>query len=194
MKRLLTICLIFLFAGGPAKGEFYIDYQGLSRHAESSDVSSDEVTTPNGYRLLTDGLDGLVYEVGSRPTVEKVSTFGSDVEFKYAIGAIIPQDWSAYVDENIRTLRSISFSASDEPWLNVLASVGSSFGYKFVVNWEHRIVQVSLDEHYVEPDVNAPITVEGPEGELYYIYKTKQSVDQGYIIVDGELLPLRITK
>lgn len=188
-----TLCLLtILWLVSPANAEFYVDHQGLKRDPNKVLAEKHDVVSPNGYRLLTDGLKGLIYEVGQRSAVINTSTFGSDVEFKYAIGAIIPEGWSAYVDENILKLKNISFSATDEPWLNVLARVGARFGYKYVVNWDHLIVQISLDEYYMEPDQNAPITVAGPEGELYYIYKTKQSVDKGYIIIDGEMLPLKI--
>ncbi len=184
--------LIALLVTLPTKATFYIDYQGLNPHPVKP--PEEKSTTPDGYRLLTDGLQGLIFEVGERPVVEKTSNFAADVAFKFAIGAIMPEGWSAYVDENISMLKNVSFSAQDEPWLNVLARVGTQFGYQYVVDWQRKMVQVSLDAYFSEPNPNAPVTVQGENGEQYYIYKTRQAVDQGVVIVDGQVVPMRVKR
>jgi len=175
-----------------ASASFFIDYQGLER-PDTRPVSKGQVISPNGFKLLTDDMEGIVIEVGDRPTSIVLNTdFADDTAFKYAVGAIMPEGWSAYVDERISGLKRISYSSEQEPWLNVLVRVGAEYGYKYIVNWEQNIVQISEDNNYVAPDLNAPIATSSKSGANYYIYKTQQTLDKGYMIIDGEMVEIKI--
>lgn len=190
----MKIIYFLLFALFPliANAAFYIDYQGLEKN---NDVKKQrkELISPDGYRLLTDDLSGLVYEIGNRKEVSSISSFAQDEVFKDVIGVILPKGWSAYLDEHLSGNEKISISANDEKWLNVLARVGNNYGYKFIVDWQQEIVQITSDEHYVKPNPNEPLSLEGTDGQMYYIYKSKQSKDNGVMIIDGEVVPLKIT-
>lgn len=190
-KRQLMGCALFLVFN--AEATFYIDYQGLEK-PEGQQKAQKQLISPDGYRLLTNELGGLIYEIGSREKTPVISSFAEDIEFKNGVGAIIPKGWSAYIDEKLTANNNISFSAENEDWLNVLARIGSNFGYKFVVDWQQKMIQITKDEYYIKPDPNEPLVVEGDNGQMYYIYKSKQSINQGLMIVDGEVVKLKITK
>lgn len=188
-KLITTLALLLPFY---VNASFYIDYQGLEKPVKVKEQKNDLIT-PNGYRLLTNDLQGIVYEIGKRLEMANLSNFADDVTFKDGIGLVMPDGWSAYIDEQLSAKQSISFSAENEAWITVLARIGSSYGYKFVVDWEQRLVQISKDKYYIEPDPNEPIITEGNNGQKYYIYKSKQDVNKGMVIVDGQLIPLKIS-
>ncbi|MGP4943181.1 hypothetical protein [Pseudoalteromonas nigrifaciens] len=176
-----------------ANATFYIDYQDLEKKVPESEERK-ELISPDGYRLLTDDLSGLVYQIGKPEDVELISSFADDnVKFKDGIGVIIPQGWSAYLDEQLSGKENISFSANNEKWINVLARIGNNYGYKYIVDWQQKIVQITSDENYIEPNPNEPLPLEGNNGQMYYIYKSKQSIDNGVLLMDGEVIPLKIT-
>ena len=190
MKILLLTISIALLCSSEVNASFFIDYQGLEKKEITK--KTDERYSPNGFRLLTDGLKGLIYEVGTRPRrISKTSSFSDDIEFKYAIGSVIPKDWAVYVDEKITAFENVTFSSNNEDWINVVARIGAKYGYKYILNWSTKTLQVSADEYFNEPDKNAPIAVEIDGGELFYIYKTKNKTDNGYMIVDGEIVPIK---
>jgi len=191
MKKSLVI-LASLVMSNIAAASFFIDYQGLERPVPNHLVK-ESIMSPNGYKLLTDDLQGVVVEIGKRPKLLDLnSNFADDTEFKFAVGAIMPKGWAAYVDERLSGLKEITFSSEKEPWLNVLVRVGVKYGYKYIVNWNQKIVQISEDANYIVPDLNTPISTSSQSGSNYYIYKTQQSLDKGYMIIDGEMVEIKI--
>ena len=190
-KYLMPLGILVCLSSSNIEAAFYVDYQGLKKPNKEI-ANKDDLIMPNGYRLLTDDLNGIVFEIGNRDQIIKTSNFADDVEMKYAIGGIMPGGWSAYVDERLTALKQITYSANNESWLEVLARVGSRYGYKFVVDWKHKVVQISEDENYKAPDPNLPVAVRSSDGDKYFIYKTQQSLDKGYMIVDGQLIPIQI--
>lgn len=188
----VIFCLTVLASAG-ANASFYIDYQGLEK-PEAEPKSKEQLISPDGYRLLTNDLQGLVYEIGPSEEAEKISSFADQIQLKNGIGTVIPEKWSAYIDEQMSADKTISFSAENESWLNVLARIGSDYGFKFVVDWEQMIVQISKDEHFIEPNPNDPVVTKGQNGQLYYIYKSKQEINKGMMLIDGELIPIKVSE
>ena len=177
---------------GTAHASFHIDYQGLERPVKKQILKSD-VSSPEGFRLLTDDLSGVVMEVGTRRKIINHSNYAQDTELKYAMSGLLPKGWSAYVDENILEEKSISFAADSEPWLNVMARVGVKFGYRFLVDWNNNIVQISEDVYYKPEGESEHVIVEDDKGQTFYIYKTKQALNKGYMIHNGDVIPIKIT-
>lgn len=192
MRLRAPIIAFAIFSTFSVNATFYIDYQGLDKPNVEVKTQK-ELISPDGYRLLTNDLGGIVFEIGVREGTPPISSFAEDTTFKNGIGTITPVGWSVYIDEQLSVNKSISFNAQNEDWLNVLARIGSNFGYKFVVDWQQQMLQISKDEHYTQPDPNVPVVVKGDNGQMYYIYKSKKSINQGVMIVDGEVIPLKIT-
>ncbi|MBE0420510.1 hypothetical protein EI165_10295 [Pseudoalteromonas nigrifaciens] len=190
--KILFLFLGLAFISSSAKATFYIDYQDLEKK-EAEKTERKQLISPDGYRLLTDDHSGLIYEIGKRIDVKPISSFADDISFKEGIGAILPKGWSAYLDEHLNASDEISFSADKEHWLTVLARIGNNYGYKFIVDWQQKIVQITSDENYIKPNPNDPLPLEGSDGQMYYIYKSKQSINNGVILVDGKVIPLKIT-
>ena len=188
IKYIASIMMVVSFG---SSASFYIDYQGLKRPA--TQIEKNEQLSMNGYRLLTDELNGLIFEVGTRTKeIETHSNFADDTELKYAISGLIPDGWKAFIDEKFTAFKPITYNSEGEPWLNVLARVGAKYGYKFVVDWENKQIQLSEDEYFVEPDLNKPVVVENEKGESYFIYKTQKSNSKGYLIINGELVEIKV--
>jgi hypothetical protein len=190
MKYIMVFICSFIL-GDLANASFYIDYQGLER-GKVEHIKQSQLITPDGYRLLTDGLKGLVFEIGPRKKQDKTSAFADDTILKDSIGALLPKGWSAFLDERLSGDVSITFSAENEFWLETLARIGGEYGFKFVVDWEQELVQISRDEYYIEPNPNEPVVVESENGQTYFIYKSKQSLDKGMVIINGEMVPLKV--
>lgn len=176
---------------GTAHASFHIDYQGLER-PEQTKITKNDVGSPEGYRLLTDDLNGVVIEVGTRRKISDNSNFAENIELKFAMGGLLPKGWSAYVDEHLSEEKNITFSADKEPWLNVLARVGVKFGYRFLVDWDNNVVQISDDAYFKPQGASEHIVVEDESGQTFYIYKTKQKLNKGYMIHDGEVIPIKL--
>jgi hypothetical protein len=190
--RLITLALS-LFVVGTASASFHIDYQGLERPQQTKITKSD-IGSPEGYRLLTDDLSGVVIEVGERRKITNNSNFADDIELKFAMGGLLPKGWAAYVDEHISEEKNITFAADEEPWLNVLARVGVKFGYRFLIDWDNNIVQISDDAYFKPQGESEHVVVEDETGQTFYIYKAKQELNKGYMIHDGQVLPIKLTK
>lgn len=188
----LKIILMSILTLSTANASFHIDRQGLERPKETT-ITKNEVSSPEGYRLLTDDLSGLVMEVGERRKVINNSNFAEEIELKFAMSGLLPKGWSAYVDEHISEEKNITFSADKEPWLNVLARVGVKFGYRFLVDWDNNIVQISDDAYFKPRGESEHVVVEDDSGQTFYIYKTKQQLNKGYMIHDGEVIPIKIS-
>lgn len=186
------IILLSLVTLSTAHASFHIDFQGQERPPTKA-ITKKDVGSPEGFRLLTDDLAGVVVEVGHRRKVTKNSNFADDIEFKLAVGGLIPKGWSAYVDEHISEEKSITYSADGEPWLNVLARVGVKFGYKFLVDWDNNVIQISDDAYFKPEGPKEHIVVEDSKGQTFYIYKTKQDLNKGYMIHDGQVLPIKVS-
>jgi hypothetical protein len=187
-----TILLLSVMAIGSAQASFHIDYQGLER-PEQTKITKADVGSPEGFRLLTDDLNGVVMEVGERRKVINNSNFADDMELKFAIGGLLPKGWSAYVDEHLTEEKNITFSADKEPWLNVLARVGVKFGYRFLVDWDNNVVQLSDDAYFKPKGATEHVVVEDESGQTFYIYKTKQQLNKGYMIHNGEVIPIKLS-
>ncbi|MFT5851559.1 MAG: hypothetical protein ACI87J_001532 [Colwellia sp.] len=188
----LKIIGLSLVTLSTAHASFHIDYQGLERPIEKN-ITKQDVGSPDGYRLITDDLNGVVIEVGTRRKIAKNSNFADDIELKFAMGGLLPKGWSAYVDDHISEEKNITFSADGEPWLNVLARVGVKFGYRFLIDWDNNIVQISDDAYFKPEGVKEHIVVEDENGQTFYIYKTKQELSKGYMIYDGEVIPIKVS-
>jgi hypothetical protein len=188
--KILALTLITL---SPAQASFHIDYQGLERPI-SNKIKPSDVGSPEGYRLLTDDLSGLVMEVGKRREIGNNSNFAENTELKFAMGGLLPKGWSAFVDEHLSEEKNITYSADKEPWLNVLARVGVKFGYRFLVDWDNNIVQISDDAYFKPEGVSEHVVVEDDSGQTFYIYKTKQELNKGYMIHDGKVIPIKVTR
>ncbi|MFT6910452.1 MAG: hypothetical protein ACJAS1_007181 [Oleiphilaceae bacterium] len=188
----LKVLFLSLMTIGTAHASFHIDYQGIER-PEQKKITKNDVGSPEGYRLLTDDLNGVVIEVGTRRKISKNSNFAENIELKFAMGGLLPKGWSAYVDEHLSEEKNITFSADKEPWLNVLARVGVKFGYRFLIDWDNNVVQISDDAYFKPQGASEHIVVEDESGQTFYIYKTKQKLNKGYMIHDGEVIPIKLS-
>ena len=193
LKTYLT-ALVLITWSLDSSATFYIDYQGLDKSKPKNEIiKKKDLISPDGYRLLTNELYGVVFQIGKPLKMPNISTFGDDASFKNAVATLIPPEWSAYIDEQLNANNTISFSADNEDWLKVLARIGNNYGYKFIVDWQ-QLIQITKDEFYVKPDPNEPVMVEGDNGQKYFIYKSKQSLSKGMMIVDGKVIRLNITE
>ena len=149
---------------------------------------------PDGYRILSDKTYGIVHQVG-KGDVGKTSSFGTDMPLKDAISILMPEKWIAYIDENVDIPRKVDWQAEETPWVNVLGRMGANYGYRFVVDWDQKLLQISPDEEFVAPDYNDPISLTDPEsGRTLFIYSAKPDSKGGVILVDGEAIPVKLKK
>lgn len=196
MKKIqLALVTVFMCQVSLVSANFYIDYQGTN---ENKALDYQEMRNmkgaPDGYRVLTDKSYGMVHQIG-KPSGEydKVNGFGTALTLKDTVSMIMPEKWIAYVDENLTTANEIAYQAKNEGWVNVLAQIGQNYGYRFIVDWEQKLIQVSPDRDYLEPDYNAPITLKDEEsGRSIFIYSAQPVSTGGTILVNGKAMPFKI--
>lgn len=160
---------------------FYIDYQGYEN----------EVLAPEGFRVLTDKKYGVVHQVGEGQP-EKGNSFGSAMPLKDAIGMLMPNKWVAYIGENVGTPNVVDWQASNEPWIDVLARVGANYGYRFVVDWDQKVLQISPDKDFTPPNYDNPIAFSDPVSERTIFIYSDNPTSKGRILVDGKWVPVKI--
>ena len=175
-----------------ANANFYVDYQGT----DSKTVNAEELRrlkgAPDGYRILADKTYGVVHQVGKGSSVN-IEIFGAELALKDAISMMMPDKWIAYIDENLEKPVSVDFQAKNEPWIGVLARVGINYGYRFVVDWDQKLLQISPDEDFVAPDYNDPIALKDPHsGRTIFVYSAKPIAKGGVILVDGKAIPVKL--
>lgn len=176
----------------PASANFYVDYQGM----EHKELSADELRrlkgAPDGFRILADKTYGVVHQIG-KGALSNASSFGADMPLKDAISMLMPAKWIAYIDENIDIPGKVDWQAKDEPWVDVLGRVGANYGYRFVVDWDQKLLQISPDEDFIAPDYNDPISLKDPEsGRTIFVYSAKPVSKGGVILVDGKVIPVKL--
>lgn len=175
-----------------ASANFFIDYQGVE---EVESLEIDELRrlrgAPSGYRILSDKTHGIVHQVGEG-TIEKANSFGAGMELKDAISILMPEKWIAYIDENVDAPEKVDWYAEEDPWIDVLVKIGSNYGYRFVVDWDQQLLQISPDEEYTAPDYNSPIALTDPESNrTIFVYSAKPDLKGGAILINGEIIPIK---
>jgi hypothetical protein len=189
----LILCAAATIVAPLASANFYVDYQGMNNTPSQEELRRLK-GAPDGYRVLTDKTYGVVHQVG-KGEVSTTSSFGADMTLKDAITMLMPAKWIAYIDENIEGPGKVDWQASNEPWIDVLGKVGANYGYRFVVDWDQKLLQITTDEDYLAPDYNDPITLKDPEsGRTIFVYSAKPVNEGGVILVDGKVVPVKLVK
>lgn len=185
-KILSSVATLLLCASTTTHAHFFIDYQQVKEKEQKSSLH-----VPEGFQLLTGKYHGLIQEIGEGQP-HTVSSFGEAVEVADALGFLLPQDWFAYVDEQIEQLPQVSWDAKERPWTEVIADMGKQYGLRFIVDWDQQLLQISPGR-YVNNDTNqvdAPrLMRDDKTGREVFIY-TQQTQPKGYIIIDGEYVPV----
>jgi len=187
---LLGTCLLFTSSFASAK--FYVDYQGLDKERESAEALRRMKGAPDGYRLLTNKSLSFIHEIGKGEAIE-IDSFGAGFELKDAVTLIMPDKWIAYIDEHITVPKKVDWQAKNIPWTEALGIVGMNNGYRFIVDWDQKLLQVTLDENYTEPDYNDPVTLEDSEtGRTIFVYSAKPVSEGGIMLVNGEPIKFKL--
>lgn len=187
-KYFIGTIVLSTYLTTPSFAGYYIDMQGVSRGASQESRSID------GYNMLSGKYYGIVHEIGQGVPIPTQS-FGESATMADAMFFILPEGWYAYVDERIEELPRVTWNA-DVPggveWLQVLADVGKDYGLRYTVDWDQNLVQVDLAPNFVKPDFNDPVVVSDSNNERQlFIYKQQPSLS-GYLLKDGEYIPVRV--
>jgi len=175
-----------------ANAKFYVDYQGIEKIITTTEEMRRMKGSPDGYRVLTDKTFGLVHHIG-KGGASSTSSFGADMPLKDAISMLMPEKWIAYVDENIENSGKVDWQAKGEAWIDVLGRIGANYGYRFVVDWDQKLLQISPDEDFTAPDYNDPIALKDPEsGRTIFVYSNKPTINGGVILVDGKAISIKV--
>lgn len=176
-----------------ASANFYVDYQGLDLNNMSVQDLRAIRGKPEGYRVLADKTYGVVHQIGKGEVV-MTDSFGTDMPLKDAISMLMPSKWIAYIDEGVKTPSNVDWYAKNEPWVDVMAQVGINYGYRFIVDWDQKLLQITPDENFTAPNYDDPITLKDPEsGRLIFVYSAKPvNNGDGVLIVEGESIPVKI--
>ena len=191
---IIGMASISIMTLGPlsAHANFYIDYQGTDKKTTSAEDMRRLKGAPDGYRILADKTYGVVHQVGKGDPAA-IEIFGADLAPKDAISMMMPDKWIAYIDENLESPGKVDFQAKKEPWIGVLARMGINYGYRFVVDWDQKLLQISPDEDFVAPDYNDPIALKDPgSGRTIFVYSAKPISKGGVILVDGKAIPVKL--
>ncbi|MFA0809389.1 hypothetical protein [Microbulbifer epialgicus] len=198
MKIIECYKFLVIFAAAlttvPATANFFIDHQGTEETQRSPEELRRLKGAPDGYRLLEDKTYGVIHQIGEGEVV-KTKSFGTDKSLKDAISLLMPSKWIAYIEENIDDPRKVDWQAgaNGEPWLDVLDRVGKNYGYRFVVDWDQELLQISSDEDYIAPDYNDSISLKDPKsGRTIFVYSAKPVEETGVMVVDGQVIPVKL--
>lgn len=182
-KFLIPLSLLLLM---PNLGlaHFFIDYQDVTEPKLSATRAN-----LDGFTLLTGKYHGLVQEIGTG-IPNAISSFGEEVEIAEALAFILPEDWFAYVDEQIELLPQVSWDATEQPWLTVVADIGKAYGLRFLIDWDQKLLQIEPSHRQVIAKADQPTLVQDDAtGRQVFIY-TQETVPKGYIILNGEYVPV----
>lgn len=183
-----TISLSFLISMNASA--YYVDFQGVSN---KTTVQSKHQVAPDGFVFFTDKFKGAVIEIG-KGSRNKISTFGVDDKLENAIGFIVPKDWITYIDSEFSEIPRVSWDFEQLDWVNALATLGNENGLRFIVDHDQRVLQIEKEEGFIKPDFNQPLVMESSSGEQIFIYKQEKEVNSGgYILVDGELVKVKVS-
>ncbi|MFU1599906.1 MULTISPECIES: hypothetical protein [Alteromonas] len=192
MKKFLGLASIIAtgFVHFTAGAGFYIDMQGVKPKKQAQSLGME------GYNLLTGKYYGLVHEIGSGIPMT-IKSFGEDSTLADALFFILPNEWFAYVDERVEELPRVTWDASvgeGQPWVEVLAQMGKEFGLRFTLDWDQKLLQVHTIPNFTKPDFNDPIVITDSKNERQlFIYKKEPNLS-GYLVKDGEYIPVKVTK
>lgn len=186
-KTLSSLFVVFGWvAASPVQAHFFIDYQDVKEKIESQSR-----VAPEGFELLTGKYHGLIQEVGEGQA-NLVSSFGEEVEVSDALSFILPEDWFAYVDQRIEQLPQVSWDANERPWTHVIADMGKQYGLRFVVDWDQKLLQIAAGRAVNTEQIDAPRLMRDEKtGREIFIY-TQETRPQGYMILNGEYVPVVI--
>ena len=191
----LAINIGLLFCTLQVNAGFLVDYQGVEKVKLTPKQLREKNGAPDGYKLFSDKWRGVVHQVGEgKPS--KTTSFGTDEALKYALSLLVPENWIVYADEHFVDFPKVSWEAEDEGWLYVLSRIGANNGIRYVVDWDQEIILIEKDEGFKKPDFNQPVIMQDPEsGKRIFIYTEENSPksDKGYILIDGDLVPVKIT-
>lgn len=180
-KKLLTTCIFAI--SFTANANFYIDMQ------KEQIVPTSHSSVP-GYKLLTGDYFGKVYQVGTPFDLCGVSSEGENQAIEDAMYFILPSGWYAYIDEQVTAFPTVSWSSSDDYFLDVLGHMGKNYGLNFVVDWEQKLVQIQVDEDFTQPNIEQPTIITDSDGDReVYIY-TKPAAKNGFLLKNGKIIPV----
>lgn len=160
----------FVIALTPAaEANFFVDYHGVQRKKVSAEI-----------------LRGHVHEIGNG-SASKTSSFGADMPLKDAVSMLMPDKWIAYIDANVDSPALVAWQAKNQPWTVVLGEMGTNFGYRFIVDWDQKLLQISSDQGFKSPEYNDPIALTEPgSGKTVFIYSATPIRENGVFVVNGE--------
>ena len=177
-----------------ANAKFFVDYQGLEIEAQERQEKADAAEKKQErYRILTD-KSPVLEEIGT-PAPTPTNSFGVDMPLRDAIALLIPDKWIAYIDKQIRNPGEVDFQAENEAWTRALATIGVNYGYRFVVNWDDKTIQIERDPSFISPDYSGPKAfTDADSGRVIYVYTDEQvgEKDANEIVVEGKKVPVRI--
>lgn len=182
-----------LTAAFSAQASFYIDNQGLE-DPDAVKPIGELKGAPEGYKVLSDNSYSSVHQIG-KGLATKVSGFGSEMSLNDAMSMIMPNGWISYIDENVRKTGLVDWNSHGESWIKALAVLGASYGYQFIVDWDQKMIQISLKDGFVEPDYDQPIMMKDSEsGRSIFVYSGKPVDKEGVILVDGKVVKVSISE
>jgi hypothetical protein len=187
----LFVCGIMF--SGQASASFYIDNQGLEDEDARSPIT-DLKGAPNGFRVLSDNSYSSIHQIGKGKAV-KISGFGVELSLNEVMSMVMPNKWISYIDEEITPNGLFEWNSSNEEWIKSLAVIGATYGYKFIVDWDQKMIQVSQREGFIEPNYDHPIEMQDEAtGRSIFVYSGKPIDKEGVILVDGKVVKVKISK
>lgn len=179
--NVLTIAAALGIAAMPAQATFFIDYQGLDTEPEII------IGPPDGFKVFADGTFKVLSEVGEGQADIRLG-YGLEIDLDESMLMIMPDDWIAYIDEQINFERKVDWTG-DMPWTDVLLRLGNAYGLAFIVDWEQKMVQIvpgNEVEYFTLEDMQAHEVVHPVTGATLYIHTADQLSETGLLMVDGK--------
>lgn len=152
-----------------AQAAFYIDYQGL-----------DYKKPPKAESV------GVLHQLGDGKATT-VNSFGKDMSLKDTISMIVPTGWITYIDADVSLSKNINWQAQGETWTQVLERLGLDQGYRFIIDWEQKLLQVASAKSFLVPDYTAPVTVTLNKKSIF-VYSNKPISSKAVFLSDGKRL------
>ena len=194
-KTLLITAGIIAAFSLPVQAHFFIDNQGLDKQTPISvGESRARSGEPNGYSLLTDNTFAVVHQIG-KGSVKKITSYGSDLPLKDAMMDILPIGFAAYVESDVDTEFMVSWAIKSAEWTEALGQIGASNGYRFIVQWPEKIVQIVPDTRFTKVDDLNEVMLRDPGNRrTIRIYTDHSSPRSGALVKEGVVYPMVIVE
>lgn len=168
---------------------FFIDNEGLETEKHSLNPNHE------GYSVLMDKRISFVHHVGSFKETKPTASKGIALTMQDAMEIITPSGWVTFVDERLVLDKKVSWDIDGEQWYGALAQVGATYGYRFILDWPQKVIQVIEDQYYKPVDFNTPVEMTEPKtGKRIFVYTPLGDSKKGLLITKDGVKEVKISE